>query len=125
MIKLKSLLFENKILVPRRSSEEREKTLVYHITKKSNVESIKKQGLIPNIPKEIPGEECGVYFFKSKEEAEDGFFNWYVDRYDEDEEFVLLTVDGSDLNLFSSPYEFEYICYDTVDPKFIIKIEDI
>lgn len=98
---------------------------VYHLTKKSNIDSIKLHGLIPKIPTDIPNEEEAVFLFKTRDDAEDAFMNWYSDRYDEDEEFCLLTISDKNLRLFSSPYEFEYICYELIPKENIVKIEDI
>lgn len=99
--------------------------VVYHITKKSNINNIKNLGLIPSIPNDIPHEEKAIFLFKSKLEAEDAFMNWYSDRYDEYEEFCLLTINSKNLRLFSSPWEFEYICYEPIPKENIIKIEEI
>jgi hypothetical protein len=137
MIKLKSLIskkillkennrnFKLDVINENDNSHISEGNFIYHITKKEHINSIKQKGLIPNVPDEIPNEECAVYFFKSKDDALDGFVNWYAERYDDDEEFLLLTVSDVGLRLFSSPYTFEYICYETVPPENIKKIEEI
>lgn len=113
MIKLRDLILENS------------NDLVYHLTKKSNLSSIKKDGLKPSLPVDMPTEDEGVYVFKTKEYAEDALMNWYGDRFDEDEEFVLLTIKTDGLQLFSTLVDWEYISYTTIPASNIIKIENI
>jgi hypothetical protein len=79
MIKLKSLLFESHY---------------YHITPKRNLSMIRTKGIVPNIPKDMKGEQAGVYLFPTKEAAEDSWDWWVEDRFDENEELVLLTISG-------------------------------
>ena len=67
MIKLIDILFENT------------GDYVYHLTKLSNLDSIKKHGLRPAIPVDMDTEEEGVYLFKTEEDAEDALQNWYGD----------------------------------------------
>ena len=114
MIKFKDILTEIK-------SED----VAYHFTKLSNLDSIKRDGLKPFVPKDMPTEEEGVYLFKTKEGAEEAFENWYGDRYDEDVEFVLLTIDISNLRVFSTLADYEYISYEPIPPSNIINVEYI
>lgn len=115
MIKLKDILFESL-----------NNDVVYHLTKTSNVPSIKQHGLKPSIPVDMTTEDEGVYLFKTKEDAEDALMSWYGERYeDEEEEFSLLTVDTAGLQLFSTLADYEYVSYTPIPAKNIIKIEDI
>lgn len=114
MIKLVDLILENKT-----------EDYAFHLTKKSNIQSIKQYGLRPSIPVDMPSEEEGVYLFKTREYAEEALMNWYGDRYDDNEEFVLLTIDVSDLRLFGTLVDYEYVCYENIPPKNIVKIENI
>lgn len=110
MIKLKSLLFE---------------TYYYHITSKKNLASIKTGGLIPNSPKDMSGEQVGIYLFSSREDAEDSWDQWMGDRFDEDEELVLLTIDGNGLQIEPSTVGWEVISKSTIPPQNIINVEDV
>ena len=112
MIKLKDLLMEIK-----------SDNVAYHFTKLSNLDSIKRDGLKPSIPSDMTTEEEGVYLFKTKEGAEEAFENWYGERYDEDVEFVLLTVDISNLRVFSTLADYEYVSYEPIPPSNIINVE--
>lgn len=113
MIKLKDILFENT------------GDYVYHLTKWSNLDSIKKYGLRPAIPVDMDTEEEGVYLFKTEEDVEDALQNWYGDRYDDTEEFAILTIKTDGLRLFSTLADYEYISYETIPPSNIVKIEKI
>ena len=113
MIKLRDLILENS------------NDLVYHLTKKSNLPSIKKHGLKPSLPVDTPTDDEGVYVFKTKQDAEDALMNWYGDRFDEEEEFVLLTIKTDGLQLFSTLAEFELVSYTPIPTSNILKIEDI
>ena len=114
MIKLKDIITEIK-------SDD----VAYHITKLSNLNNIKRDGLKPSVPSDMPTEEEGVYLFKTKEGAEEAFENWYGERYDEDVEFVLLTVDISNLRVFSTLADYEYVSYEIIPPSNIINVEQI
>ena len=114
MIKLKDLLIEIK-----------SDNVAYHFTRLSNLDSIKRDGLKPSIPSDMTTEEEGVYLFKTKEGAEEAFENWYGERYDEDIEFVLLTVDISNIRVFSTLADYEYVSYEPIPPSNIINVEYI
>jgi hypothetical protein len=113
MIKLIDILFENTV------------DYVYHLTKLSNLDSIKKHGLRPTIPVDMDTEEEGVYVFKTKEDAEDALQNWYGDRYDDSDEFAILTIKTDGLRLFSTLADYEYVSYETIPPSNIVNMEKI
>ena len=113
MIRLIDLIFENTT------------DYVYHLTKLSNIDSIKQHGLRPSAPPDMEHEETGVYVFKTEEDAEDAFQNWYGDRYDEEEEFAILTIKTDGLQLFSTLADYEYISYESIPAANIIKMEEI
>jgi hypothetical protein len=103
--------------------------ILFHITPKSNLNNILTNGLIPQKKKRGKGFEESVpaiYFFNSKIEAEDGYFNWFEDCFDDDEEFYLLTVEISS-DLISPDPELPNscsICFNKISPEYIKKIED-
>ena len=111
MIKLRDILFEGN------------SDYVYHLTKLSNLESIKKHGLRPAVPVDMDTEEEGVYLFKTIEDAEDALQNWYGDRYGDDEEFIILTISTKGLRLFSTLADYEYISYEVVPASNIVNVE--
>ena len=113
MIKLKELLTESS------------NNIVYHITKASNLNSIKQNGLKAKIPIDMKNEPKGVYLFKSKVEAEDAVMNWLGDRFDEDEELLLLSVDANGLSLSPTSAGFELISHKDIPAKNIIGYEEI
>jgi len=99
--------------------------LVYHLSLKSNLSKIKRNGLLANTPSDMEDEERGVYLFKTRDEAEDALMNWYGDRFDEDEEFILLTIDSSNLTLSPTTAGFELISHKDIPPKNILSIENV
>ena len=97
----------------------------YHVTSKSNLLSIMRDGLHPNIPQDFGknGDLCGVYLFKSYEDCECALLNWFGERIDdiEDEtgvkyEEIILEIDASGLDLFDSA-GFEYTCLEKIMPN--------
>lgn len=76
--------------------------VLYHVTARRHLGSIRRNGLKVMTPKDMEGEESGVYLFRSKEEVEDAVMNWLGDRFDEDEDLVLIKVDGSYVDEVSS-----------------------
>lgn len=104
----------------------------YHITTKKAYNKIKKEGLIPKIgklSKEYGEKEKRIYFFLSKEEAENALSNWLgeaiEEHYGDDVECVMLKVD---LSSFKIPLEiddngvpfFEQSIDVPIEPQFIL-----
>ena len=95
---------------------ENEDKFYYHITEKKNVESIFKNGLIPqqgNKTKLI-NDEHGVYLFPSIIAAEDGM-NWMEDYLDDDDEIVLLKIKHN--GTVRKISDWEYISPDLIPPQ--------
>ena len=86
-IKLSRILFEG---------------VLYHVAKRRNLRSIERNGLRVMVPRDMEGEEAGVYLFRSREDAEEALMNWLGDRFDEDEELVLIKVDDRYVDEVSS-----------------------
>ena len=78
-MKLSEILFEEPVL--------------YHVARKRNLRNIKKYGLRVSVPTDME-DEVGVYLFRSKLAAEEAVMNWLGDRFEEDEELVLIRVDS-------------------------------
>ena len=55
-IKLSRILFEG---------------VLYHVAKRRNLRSIERNGLRVMVPRDMEGEEAGVYLFRSREDAEE------------------------------------------------------
>lgn len=56
----------------------------YHVTKKENVESILKNGLIPQIGErsKLMDEEEAIFLFPNYHECENALFNWLGEIYE-------------------------------------------
>lgn len=71
--------------------------MAYHVTLKSNLEQILKNGLIPFIGKRSQnlGEtEKAIYFFHSLEDCDNALWNWLGEEYeDTEEDLVILEVE--------------------------------
>lgn len=67
---------------------------LYHASPKSNLKSIKKQGLIPQKIHRGEGFEDSppaIYVYQNMAEAEDGLMNWLMDLKDDEEEWMILS----------------------------------
>jgi hypothetical protein len=111
------------------------KHILYHLTYHHLIHLISKNGLIPHAPKmdmDSKVDECGVYLFDSKEDADNALLNWFADRIEELEEeaghefeTVLISVDVTGLNVKQTEgFECEWVCYDAISPDRILKIEE-
>ena len=87
------------------------------------LQKIKRAGLLPAVPDDMH-DECAVYFFGSREEAEEGVMNWLGDRFDDDEELVLLTIDAQGLEVHQAA-GYEWLSLAPVPPSAIMKVEPI
>ena len=102
----------------------------YHVTRRLNLPSIKRNGLLPQVPEDYgdSGDIEGVYLFKSLDDAQNALYNWLGERIedweeenDEDYDEVILKVDLSGLNLIDS-VEYEWISTDIIEPNRIIDV---
>lgn len=69
--------------------------MLYHVTLKSNLESISKQGLLPAIGERslsFGEKENQIYFFKDKVSVENALLNW-LGEYFEDEELIVFEIE--------------------------------
>lgn len=107
----------------------------YHITRRSNLDSIMKYGLLPRVPEDYgdSGDIEGVYLFKTMDDAKTALYQWLGERIDEWEEEtgeeydeVVLSVELTGLEQYLiDSVEYEWICTTTINPEKIIKIEEI
>jgi hypothetical protein len=96
----------------------------YHVTTKDKLKSIKKKGEItPSIPDDCDDIE-GVYLFTSKVHVENAVMNWLGDRFEDDDELVLLTIDLENVDIqYSSNVDWEIYSKQPIPYNAIIKIE--
>lgn len=96
--------------------------VLYHVTPSSNVDSIRKSGLVPQIGErsKAAGEESpAIYLFASKEEMEQACWSWLGEEF-ENESIAVLEV------RLPKPYleelafdEFEIRCQKPIPPQYI------
>lgn len=94
--------------------------ILYHVTPTSNVKSILAKGLVPSIGQRSAQleTESNLYFFPSKEAAEDAVMNWLGDELPEDEQLALLAVSSKGLEgKFTPGAEYEYTVSSSVPPQ--------
>ena len=103
--------------------------LGYHVTFKHLLPKIKKEGLIPKIPKDMDDVKA-VYLFKSIDDAENALYNWLGELIEMEEELgrtleeITLEVNITGLNCIDS-VEYEWICVDHINPNRIIRVIDL
>ena len=97
---------------------------VYHVTNKKYLNKVLKHGIGPRIPADMPGEERGVFMFKSYDDMENALMNWLGDRYDEDDELVVLKINPDGLTLKNTA-EYEVMSKTKIPPQNIIGYEDL
>jgi hypothetical protein len=92
--------------------------MYYHVTSASNIESIRQNGLIPQIGArslELGETISRIYLFTSKKFCEDGLMNWLGD-YFEDEEIVILEIESVHVQGVSE-VEYEIACEHAISFK--------
>lgn len=99
--------------------------LMYHITPTRNLDSIRKQGLLPSQNEEM-GDAPGVYLFPTRDATEEALMNWMSERFDEDEPLILLTIDTSGLDLHSDDsVGYEVWSETAIPPEAIVGVESL
>ena len=98
----------------------------YHVTKKSNLESIKKNGLIPKIGLlAMDANESieRIYLFNNVEDMDNALMNWLgialEDYFGELEEFISLKIDLPDNFPIQRTQIYESYCYETIPSNYI------
>lgn len=99
----------------------------YHVTLKDNLNSILKDGLIPQIGErsfDIGEKEKVVYLFHSIDDVEEALLNWlgdwYTDNYGIDTPLALLEVNlPDDFLIENSSVQYEKISKNVIPPQYI------
>lgn len=96
----------------------------YHVTKKENLLSILKKGLLPTIgdrSKKL-NEQPAIFLFKSIDELDTALMNWLGDEFDDNEELITLKIDIDEKDLIYN--EFEVISFNKINPNKISFFRD-
>jgi len=94
--------------------------ILYHVTPTRNVKSILAKGLVPSIGARSSQieTESNLFFFPSREAAEDAVMNWLGDELPEDEPLALLAVNSNGLEgKFTPGAEYEFTVSSPVPPQ--------
>lgn len=104
----------------------------YHVTRRTNLNLIKKKGLEPRIPNDygISGDVKGVYLFKTIEDTQNSLYNWFGERIEEweeendkeyDEVVLKINITGLKDSLINS-VEYEWTCLAIIEPSRIVEV---
>lgn len=100
----------------------------YHVTKKENLPSILRNGLIPQIDERARdcGERCPyVFLFPSEEDKNTALSSWLGLCFNEEEELVSLKLDlPEEFPIKEGEAEFEVLSELTIPSRYIVQIKD-
>jgi len=107
-----------------------DRIIVYHVTRKENLESILEDGLLPKTPEDFPYDDEAVYVFPTREDMTTAMGQWLGDRIDEweeenDEEYgeIELVIDVTGLKS-KSDVEYELAILEPITPNRILEAYD-
>lgn len=99
---------------------------LYHVTPAQNIDSILKDGLIPQIGARsaLANDRCAIYLFKGRNSVDNAMMNWFCDEFDEDETFALFKINRNalDKGYAYSEVEWELAYTKTIPPAAITLI---
>ncbi|MFR8087228.1 MAG: hypothetical protein ACLU6B_01845 [Lachnospirales bacterium] len=99
--------------------------LFYHITSRRNLESIQKEGLLPQygyLSELVMEQRSAIYLFKELDEVRYAMENWFGEciRYVYDKkDLILLRIHLSDEIYFEERFGWEVICYTRIPSECI------
>ena len=99
----------------------------FHVTTFEAYGSIREQGLLPRIgPRstELGEENPQIYFFRSREDVEQGLMQWLGDEFNEDEVLLVLEVDLSAIDVVATEGQFELTVSQPIGPDRILRCYD-
>lgn len=103
-------------------------TKFFHVTRKSDVGSIIKNGLIPQIGERAKkfGENAPrIYLFGSRKDAENALCNWLGEEFNDGEELVILQIKlPQEFPVLKDKDGFEYTCECPIPPKHILPLNE-
>ena len=102
--------------------------LLYHVTSHQNIDSIRKQGLIPCLGPN--SKACGepkhaIWCFSNKQFMNDALGGWFEDLCDDDNGMDCIVIDVPSHYVENSTVEYEKIITQPVSPEYIVKIYNV
>lgn len=93
----------------------------YHCTELKQLESIMKNGLIPQVGERSAklGESPGVFLFPSYEDCETALYQWFGDEFDENDKLITLKITLPDDFPLEDSVEYEKISRQVIPAEFI------
>lgn len=95
---------------------------LYHVTPSVNIDSILRNGLIPQIgdrSKAAAEKKPAIYFFCSKEDMEQALWNWLGEEFEDVEITVLIVCLPNKYLDALTPKEFEVRCEKSIPAQYI------
>ena len=102
--------------------------IAYHVTKKTNLNSILSKGLIPSIGErslKLGESQAGIYLFPTKEDCNNALMNWLGQEFEDVEEdgLVILKINYSGHNIRNNEgIDYEVVVTDIINPPRILDI---
>ncbi len=96
-------------------------SIAFHITLKENVSSILSQGIFTKVPSDVIFDETkAVYLFPNLTSMNDALANWFGERFNDDDDLIILVVNIKGLCLISD-VEYEIACLESINPSRILE----
>jgi hypothetical protein len=99
---------------------------LFHVTPNKNINKIKENGLIPKIgqrSKDLGEYFKAIYLFTNRENCDTALGDW-LGEYFENISITILEIELPKNILIKSEVEYEIICYDIIEPKYITNFYD-
>lgn len=105
--------------------------ILFHLTKYENFDSIKQKGLIPNYTKGLASNKLWNNYCVWLTDSPQWIINEQAgERYIKRNNVRVLAVDTSSLTVYSKighyfliPSTYEFVCFETISPKFILNFD--
>jgi len=100
----------------------------FHVTNRSNLESITKKGLIPHIG--MRAKDCGedtarIYLFGNRDDVETALTNWLGEELGDEEELAVLQISlPQGFPVRKGKDGFEYTCDRPIPPEYIFPLNE-
>ena len=97
---------------------------LYHVTTLASLPAILQEGIEPSIgPRSARINEItpAIYLFPTVDHVADALGNWLGDEFEDEDELVVLEVEG---DVPETPGSFEVVRYERIDPAEIVAVLD-
>ena len=102
--------------------------IIYHVTNLTNLSSIKRRGLCPQIglrSQELGETEKCIFVFTNLDDVDEAVANWLGDEFDDNERLFCITINVPDSWVKDSDVGYEKRIYHIIKPDHFVKINEI